>query len=41
MRCVTYVVMGDNARRCLRMQNEMIESKTELPVKKLNVRILT
>ena len=34
-RCVTYVVMGDNARRCLRMQNEMIESKTELPVKKI------
>ena len=36
-----YVVMGANARRCSRMQNEMIASKTELPVKKLNVRILT
>ena len=40
-RCVTYVVMGDNARRCSQMQNEMIASKTELPVKKLNIRILT
>ena len=42
-RCITYmyVVMGDNARRCSQMQNEMIASKTERPVKKLNIRILT
>ena len=34
------VVMGANARRCERTQNEIIASKTELLVKKLNVRIL-
>ena len=31
-----YVVMGANVRRCSRTQNEIIASKTELPVKKLN-----
>ena len=35
-----YVAMGANARRCSRTQNEIIASKTELPVKKL-FRILT
>ena len=35
------VVMGANARRCSRMQNEIIASKRELPVKTLNIRILT
>ena len=32
-----YVVMGGNARRCLRTQKEIVVSKTELPVKKLNL----
>ena len=31
-----YIVMGANARRCSRMQNKIITSITELPVKKLN-----
>ena len=31
-----YAVMGANAGRCSRTQNEIIASKTELPVKKLN-----
>ena len=36
------VVMGVNARRCSRTQNEIIiASKRELPVKTLNIRILT
>ena len=35
------VVMGANARRCSRTQNEKIASKRGLPVKKLNIRILT
>ena len=35
------VVMGANARRCSQMQNEIIVSKRELPVKTLNTRILT
>ena len=35
------VVMGANARRCSRMQNETITYKRELPVKTLNIRILT
>ena len=34
------VVMGANARRCSRTQNEIIASKRELPVKTLNIRIL-
>ena len=36
-----YVVMGANAGRCPRTQNEIIASKIELLVKKLNIRILT
>ena len=35
------VVMGANARRCSQAQNEIIMSKTELPVKKIKSRILT
>ena len=35
------VVMGANARRCSRTQNEIIASKRELPVKTLNICILT
>ena len=31
-----YVVMVANIRRCSRTQNEIIASKTELPVKKFN-----
>ena len=30
-----YVVMGANARRCSQTQNEIIASKTELPVKNI------
>ena len=36
-----YVVMDANTGRCSLMQNEIIASKTELPVKTLNIRILT
>ena len=36
-----YVDMGANARRCSQTQNEIIASKTELPVKNINVCILT
>ena len=32
----SYIVTVANTRRCLRTQNEIILSKTELPVKKLN-----
>ena len=35
------VVMGANAKRCLRTTNEIIASKRELPVKTLNIRIHT
>ena len=35
-----YVVMGANVRRCSRTQNEIIASKTELPVKILNFAFL-
>ena len=35
------VVMGANAKRCLRTPNEIIASKRELPVKTLNIRIHT
>ena len=35
------VVMGANARRCSRTQNEVIVSKRELPVKTINILILT
>ena len=36
-----YVVMGANTGRCSRTQNDIVVSKTELPVKKLNIRVLT
>ena len=35
------VVMGANAKRGSRTQNEIVASKRELPVKTLNIRILT
>ena len=35
------VVMGANIKRFLRTQNEIIASKRELPVKTLNICILT
>ena len=35
------VVMGANAKRCSQTKNEIIASKRDLPVKTLNIRILT
>ena len=36
-----YIVMGANARRCSWTQNDITASKTEPPVEKLNISILT
>ena len=36
LRMYVYVVTGANARRCLRMQNDIIASKIKPPVRQLN-----